>query len=78
MIQVPLEARYYTILKALTTALEGLHAIICLMQTGILWWNDVAFFHQQKKWLHQSWRKYELIFAALYVLHTTVRDRNYR
>ena len=48
------------------------------MQTGILWWNDVAFFHQQKKWLHQSWRKYELIFAALYVLHTTVRDRNYR
>ena len=37
MIQVPLKARYYTILKALTTALEGLRAIICLMQTGILW-----------------------------------------
>ena len=31
-------------LKQQTAALNGLHAIICLIQTGILWWNDVAFF----------------------------------
>ena len=31
-------------LKQQTAALNGLHAIICLIQTGILWWNDVAVF----------------------------------
>ena len=31
-------------LKQQTAALKGLHAIICLIQTGILWRNDVAVF----------------------------------
>ena len=30
------------IFEAQTTAPEGLHAIICLMQIGTLWWNGVA------------------------------------
>ena len=36
------------------------------------------FFHQRKKWLHQNvlcWRKYELIFVALYILQMTIRKR---
>ena len=69
--------RYF---EAQTTAFEVLRAIIGLLQTGILWWDGLGFlflflffcfFHQQKKWLHQNvlcWRKYELIFAGLYVL----------
>ena len=35
-------------LKQQTTALEGLPAIICLMQTGILWWNGEAVFFINK------------------------------
>ena len=55
-------------LKQQTAALKGLHAIICLIQTGILWWNDVAvfvvvvvviaffvfFFSSKKKGFHQN------------------------
>ena len=35
--------------KQQTTALKGLPAIICLVQSGILWWNDVAVFSISKK-----------------------------
>ena len=38
--------RYF---EAQTAALEGLHAIICLMQTGIFWWNGVAVFFIKEK-----------------------------
>ena len=65
--------RYF---EAQTTALEVLRAIICLRQTGIpCLVKRCAFFFfffiNEKKWLHQNvlcWRKYNLIFAALYVL----------
>ena len=46
--------------KQQTTALKGLPAIICLVQSGILWWNDVAVFFitkkmaSTKKWLHKN------------------------
>ena len=66
------------ILKKQTTALEGLPAIFCLMQTGTLWWNGLAVFYQRNKWLHQNihcWHKYELIFVALYILQMTIRGR---
>ena len=50
------------------------------MQTGILWWSGVAvFFINEKKLLHQNalcWRKYELIFATLYILQMTIQCRN--
>ena len=35
--------------KQQTTALEDLLAIMCLMQTGIPWWNGVADFFINKK-----------------------------
>ena len=35
--------------KQQTTALEDLLAIMCLMQTGIPWWNGVAVFFINKK-----------------------------
>ena len=67
-------------LKQQTTALEGLPATICLMQTGILLrWNGVAiFFHQGKNWLHKNvlcWLQYKLIFATLYVLQMSISGR---
>ena len=40
-----------------------------------------CFFDQRKKWLHLTvlcWRKYELKFAALYILQMTIRERCYR
>ena len=46
--------------KQQTTALKGLPAIICLVQSGIVWWNDVAVFFitkkmaSTKKWLHKN------------------------
>ena len=49
MIQVPLRARYYTILWSTNNSTRNLHAIISLMQTSILWWNGVAFFSATKK-----------------------------
>ena len=61
------------IFEAQTTAPEGLHAIICLMQIGTLWWNGVAtIFINSKK--HPD----ELIVFALYVVQTTNRVRSYR
>ena len=33
-----------TIFKGCLSALIDLHAIICLIQTGMLWWNGVAVF----------------------------------
>ena len=54
----------------------------------MLWWNGEAgffvfvfvsfFLIKEKNWLHQNvlcWRKYELIFAALYILQMTIRKR---
>ena len=72
--------------KQQTTALKGLPAIICLVQSGILWWNDVAVFSISKKNdinkkvaspKCSCWCKYELIFAALYILQMTIHECNY-
>ena len=72
--------------KQQTTALKGLPAIIYLVQSGILWWNDVAvFFINQKKWHQQKsgftkmflLMQNELIFAALYILQMTIHECNY-
>ena len=63
-------------LKQQTAALKGLHAIICLIQTGILWWNDVAvfvvvvivflvfFFHQRKKGFTRTYMYNEHIYRC--------------
>ena len=72
--------------KQQTTALKGLPAIICLVQSGILWWNDVAVFSISKKKWHQQKSGFtkmfllmqnELIFAALYILQMTIHECNY-
>ena len=38
-------------------------------------------FHQREIWLHQNvlcWRKYEFIFASLYILQMSIRERSHR
>ena len=72
--------------KQQTTALKGLPAIICLVQSGILWWNDVAvFFINKKNDINKksgftkmfSLMQNELIFATLYILQMTIHECNY-
>ena len=73
--------RYF---KATNNCTRRLAAVFCLMLTGILKWNGGAifsFFHQRKKRLHQNvlrWRQYKFIFATLYILQMTIRERSYR
>ena len=53
--------------KQQTTALKGLPAIIYLVQSGILWWNDVAvFFINQKKW-HQQKSGFTKMFLLMQI-----------
>ena len=54
------------IFEAQTTAPEGLHAIICLMQIGTLWWNGVAttFINDKKHPNDKSSSKRQIVCVA--------------
>ena len=63
--------RYF---EAQTAALEGLHAIIWLMQTGIFWWNGVAPRKRSLLTKNTSWYLSHSISDRRHLFHLVINN----